>query len=553
MEMHEQTISNQLMEYPILAPYTPDSQRFLQDPITLRKTPSGPGMLQYPVLPQSSLKSSHEEVDMSYAWPNLDFNKSCISTEIRAPTMISPTASSIVKAALEQKGTSRAKHDLQVSRPNSTANRVHSGISHSSSHAGLSATKISIRGEDLNSEDVLTDRYATDYDLDANDLPKDTSLQYILTQRHSVEELETSPEDRHTAGSTIEEDVGQAMATSGDITDSMDSGPPPACTECYVESWLAGAQTENIDLTGANSANQPSALDHLMKAGGLALAEADPHGPGAEQNGELQRFEEDNAFIKFYLGISAETASGMNKVPKAATQLSSMPTPRRAVSTMQLQDFTRERLSGLTTLPVHPSHQAPLVFRSRQLYLDSSAVQSSSRPESHLHASPHMHPEPVLIERARPDPGHQTGYGLGSRPPTHMHGQTGLAFRPRQCIPIRDAHADTGVQPLRMSTNLLAHLPKTNTRLNARTLRHLEWAYNIWYPDPTGLMAEKKSVKLEDRTSEFDEPDWTVEEWLSIERRAMGSAHRAHGVEGERSRTQGQVGGSLAAESNLTR
>ncbi|MCJ1421059.1 hypothetical protein MMC32_007421 [Xylographa parallela] len=270
----------------------------------------------------------------------------------------------------------------------------------------------------------------------------------------------------------MKEEFDQAMVVSGDNIDSIDKKSPPALNKCYVEACLAKIQAENIDLpeglpaypTGASSS-------HVNKAGGLALTETDRHDSDKGQINKLRIFEEDNAFIKFDLGISTAAY--------------------------------------------------------RPLQLHNPKVQTPSRPKSYLHTPSHMCSEPILFERAPPDLGCQGGRNLVPRPATLTQGRRALTFRPRQHMPIQGAHAESGVQPLPMSTKLLAHLPKTNICLNAETLQHLECAYKIWYPDPLKTMAENRSTNLEDHASDSNNPDWPAEKWLSIERNAIGNANSA--------------------------
>ncbi|MCJ1437418.1 hypothetical protein MMC27_006805 [Xylographa pallens] len=541
---HEQSTSDQPLEYPVLPTSTPDSPTILQDSVTFRTTPIGAGILQYPILPQSSPELSVDEVDRFYRSQDPDFGESFISTKARVPLVVDRSASNITKAAaLDHKWTSKVQDNKRGNKPNSLAPQVQSvayqnpsrvdgfknkvltnaELGRRATAAGILLSKPAIYGQDKPADHIFTELYAEDYDLSEIDFPKNRSLQYILTKIQSTEW-----EDEQTAGPAMSEEVDQAMMVSGDDLDSIDKEPPPACNICYVEAWLAEIQAENINLPeGLPTYPTGASPSHVNKARGLALIEAGGGGSGEDEKNKVRTFEEDNAFIKFRLGISTAASSGITTVSKGANQLPYTPSPMRAVSSIQRRKLPGERWTDTKTGPVNPFHQAASAFRARQLYVDNSIAQMPSHPKSHPHTSSDMCSKPVLFERAPPDLDRQGVRNLVPRRATRMQGQTALAFRGRQCMPIQGAHAESGVQPLPMSTKLLAHLPKTNTRLNTQTLQHLESAHNIWYPDPRETMADNRSALSEAHASDFDEPDWTAEEWLSIERNAIGNAHHA--------------------------
>ncbi|MCJ1398617.1 hypothetical protein MMC11_001817 [Xylographa trunciseda] len=544
-EVHEETTSNRPFEYPKLPPSNLENQTILQNSFTIHTTPGDPGMLRYSRLPLSSAETSFNEVDRSFTSPSPDFECSFTFTDSHGPPVVERNVSSTVEVALDQERTPKADNNTGDSGPDSRTQRVQSGTYHSSARvdnpetqllikgedgsgegtaAGVPLTKLAIYGQNKLADDVLTNLYADDYDLSEIDFAKSTSSQYIPTKtQQPLKEvkptLDEKPilEDKQRVSTVTNKGIGQTIVTSHCNIDSLDKEPRPECKKCSADALLAELYAEDIDLseidlTEDSSANQPSVSIPVMKTEVHTSVGADLNVPGENQNSGLRIFEENNAFIKFYLGISANAATfDISNIPKAATLLPSTPTQVRAIPRLQRRSSPRKSLPALEKSPVHIFPQASLVFRPRQPCVDRSTDQISLHPKSHLLAFSQMCSNP---DRAPPGLDHHTGHDLAPRSQTQMQGRSSLASRPRQRTQVQGG---SFVHPLPMSTKLLAHLPKTNTHLDAQSLKHLEWAYNIWYADPATPVASNTRVEMLDHASQFDDPDWTAEEWLSIE------------------------------------
>ncbi|MCJ1389966.1 hypothetical protein MMC18_002824 [Xylographa bjoerkii] len=228
---------------------------------------------------------------------------------------------------------------------------------------------------------------------------------------------------------------------------------------------------------------------------------------------------EDNAFIKFYLGISTYTASFDATIVPETIKLPSAPSQSKRASKAQ-QGTAR---GGAATYRTKGSFSGTLLSKTQlcELQTAPSVAETDEHCGSQTPAAfPLCHrPRHVDSATTSSEPGMDCDPKLA---PPAMQERTLHADQPPQSCLVPDSREGPRLQPSRMSPKLLAHLPKTDTRLNAQTLKHLEWAYEIWYPDPKMTA----SVALQNHAREFDEPDWTEEEWLGIEQKAIGNAYR---------------------------
>ena len=443
--IYEQIRNGKPLENMLLSASIPESSTALQDSI---EEVYRPEILQYPVLPQTRPESSLFMIDGSYVSEKPDLDDSLTSSKAHEPAVVDPSASNTTKPALVPRGTPAIDHDEEEDEGLLyLAQRHQSRNNQTSSRAGGSQTKCSTRDKDFNDEDDLWDDHAANYNLSQIKLPKNSILQYIMNQmrKQDLEKSESIFEERHTATTIIDQEVDQALAKPNETTDSIDRGPSPACKKCLVETWLAEIYTENNDLTVDIPVYRPRACSHVTKAGVLAIVEADACRRDEEQNERLRRFEEDNAFIKFYLGISAEAASGIPTEPEVAIQKPFTCSPKPTASQIQRQVLPGVQLTDLRAKAVRFTHHAPLVFRPRELHADPSMAQTASHPESQQHASSYMRLRPLLPEQARPDFCHQMNRNLVLSLDTHVQGPTALASQHGQCMPIRIAHAASGM------------------------------------------------------------------------------------------------------------